>query len=833
MKAKAERFLWTVLLGFLSFPVWASPVELTCLSPERTVAPRSVVTFSLRITNLGASPDTYDISFELPEGFFVLFSPGTVELGPGESKVFLVSLLASALAPAGSYEIEVRAQSQKEPNDFAVAVARVAVLPHAGVELRLPAGGLGWPGSTVIYTLWVVNRGNDLDSFSLEVTSSWRWEISPRVVHLLPGETAEVTLVLTVPATAKPGDKDYCWVTVRSLADPEVKDSGGIWTTVTLPPPEQVPVTLFPIVPARLTWTGRFEDDFSSKLSLTMGGTIAPGRYLAVSGDLELSAVGKELKGGWIEYRERDWEGRLGQLFYYTPVTDISGVGLRYSYHPSSCLYQATFYLYNTNSLFHFRLGQAPMVLDLYSKLTDDFTLLANLKTDNTALRLEIGNSGSATISTHGSPALSGSLSWGSGVTVGLSGSLPPLSGRFSYTKDDTYTRILGGLGFTAPLIRTVNVRLAGEAESERDEDPGSPLDTLQTKLCLSLYDRSRPLSWSLSTEFWSSSDKVANVSAYTLTIKGSLTYWPSPDFSVGLESEIYGWSSGSVNSELALTSAFPLLGGLKGELRWTLVSQEEFQLSLRSADLTLSFTKKKGLWEFGAEARFQAPLPLVETMGQVEGVIFVDTNMNGIPDPGEQGLSGVLLQLGKEQAVTGAGGVFRFYPMLPGTYRLRILTPLSNYCPQPRLPLGVQVSAGKVETVKIGLIPAATVSGRVFIYRPKNNSALNHLNGNSWVVDRPLSGARVILTSGHERRTTLTDYQGSFFFQGLCPGTWELRVELPPLAPPHYVEQEVYVLKLEPGERLNVEIRVLPKEREIRPLGEIQPPPVSVVSPP
>lgn len=837
MKPTQRAWIIAVLWGFLASLGLAAPVSLVVLSPERTVTPRSVTTLAFRLTNLGDLSDTYNLTFDLPPGFSVLAAPETLALEPGEAKMVLLSLFVSAHAPAGQHELVLRAQSCAEPTHVAEAKACLIVLPQVGVELRLPAGAQGWSGAKITYTLWVVNRGNALDSFRVEVQCSWRCDVSPSVVHLGPNEAAEVILTLTIPETAKPGDRGGCWVTARSLTNPEVYEAGWIWTAVVPPPPEQVPLTLYPLVPTRLSWTGQWVNKFSSELSLCMGGSIAPSRYAGVSGKLRISATGKEFLGGWVEYREPNWEVRAGQLSYTTPIADVSGFGLRYSYHPQNCGYQSTVYLYDSETLFHFRLKLDTAVLDLYSRLTDDFVFSGTLRSEKASLKFEIGNSVSLSISTQESPALSGSLTWGSETTLGLSGEWPPFSGRFCYTVHGSYTRVLGHLGFTTSLLRTLSFRTALEVERKCDTDLISPLDTLETKLCTVFYESARPLSWSLSCEFVNLVDRLLSVSTVTLTLKGRVTYWLTVDCSASLEAEVAQWPTGSLRSALSLGAMFPFLTGLRGELRWVLLGQEECSIYLRGADLTAWLKKKPGCLELGAEARFQAPLPLVETMGRVEGVVFVDKNMNGIQDPGEPGLPGILLQLDKEQALTGSGGVFRFYPMFPGTYQLRILTPLPTYCPQPRPPLTVQVVAGQATTVHIALVPAATISGCILIYRPANNTLnFNNKNdkhqANGWVVDRPLARARVILTNGVEHYITLTNDNGNFHFQGLCPGTWELRVELPPLAPPHHVEQEVYTLVLSPGESRTLEIRVLPIAREIRPLGELRQP-VSVANPP
>lgn len=827
---RGRFFFFLLLLGLVFLLPGAllsgAEVEVVCLSPERTVAPRSVTTLAFRLTNLGADSDAYDLSFELPDGFSVLVAPDAVEVPAGEARVVLVSLFASAAAPAGDYGITLRAQSRTVPGHAASAVARVTVLPRAGVELRVPTGGQGWPGGTVTYSVWVINQGNALDSFRIEVSTAWRWELSPTIVHLIPGEAAEVTLILFVPDRAKPGDKGYCRVSARSVTDPDVSEEAGVWTMVIPPPPELIPVTLFPIVPITLKWTGMFTAGFSSKVSLTMGGTIAPERYLALSGILEVKPDGLSFNGGWLEYREAEWSARVGQLSFTTPVASVTGVGLRYSYHPPHCPYQVTLCQYDSKSLLHARLGLDTLVVDLYSAQADDLLLVAALKTDTTALRLELGNLVSISLSTHGSPAVSGSLSWGSGTTIGLSGACAPFSGRFSYTRDETYTRMLGGGGFSAPLLGDLSFRFSWEIERKRDENPASPLDTVDTQLSLGFSDRGRPLSWSLSATVTGATDCLLEVSTLTALFEGEMTLRFDPSWTFSLTTKLSQGGTGAVTSYLALGSSFVVPGGLHGDAKWVLLGEEECALSVSWAGLTIGLSRKPALFEVSFELRFTGPLPLVETMGRIEGVVFLDANQNGVQDPGERGLEGLLFQCDKEQALSGAGGLFRFYPMIPGTYTLRLLTSSPVYCPQPRLPLQVRLAAGEVKVVRIALIPAATLSGQVLIYRPANASSYLNSTGVQWVVDRPLAGARVVLTNGVESFTALTDARGSFFFQGLCPGTWTARVELPALSPPHYVEQDAYPLVLAPGSHHELTIRVLPKARTIRPLGTLTPPP-------
>lgn len=69
-------------------------------------------------------------------------------------------------------------------------------------------------------------------------------------------------------------------------------------------------------------------------------------------------------------------------------------------------------------------------------------------------------------------------------------------------------------------------------------------------------------------------------------------------------------------------------------------------------------------------------------------GLVFVDENLNGKPDPGEDGPSGLVIESDAEEAVTGSHGLFRFCPQPAGIYQLKIITLPDEYCVSGRLHL-------------------------------------------------------------------------------------------------------------------------------------------------
>ncbi|MCK4393841.1 carboxypeptidase regulatory-like domain-containing protein, partial [Candidatus Bipolaricaulota bacterium] len=78
----------------------------------------------------------------------------------------------------------------------------------------------------------------------------------------------------------------------------------------------------------------------------------------------------------------------------------------------------------------------------------------------------------------------------------------------------------------------------------------------------------------------------------------------------------------------------------------------------------------------------FKLPIPFLVTKARIEGRVYDDSNANGQCDQGEKGILGLLLALADTQALTGEDGQFRFPPLLPGDYSLRIVNLPFPYVP-------------------------------------------------------------------------------------------------------------------------------------------------------
>ncbi len=68
-----------------------------------------------------------------------------------------------------------------------------------------------------------------------------------------------------------------------------------------------------------------------------------------------------------------------------------------------------------------------------------------------------------------------------------------------------------------------------------------------------------------------------------------------------------------------------------------------------------------------------------VAPVAAIGSTVWIDSNQNGVPDPGEPGIAGVTVSLIDEsgaviaQQVTDATGAYLFEGLLPGTYTVRV----------------------------------------------------------------------------------------------------------------------------------------------------------------
>jgi uncharacterized protein (DUF2141 family) len=158
---------------------------------------------------------------------------------------------------------------------------------------------------------------------------------------------------------------------------------------------------------------------------------------------------------------------------------------------------------------------------------------------------------------------------------------------------------------------------------------------------------------------------------------------------------------------------------------------------------------------------------------GQIGGLVFQDSNDNGMRDAGEPGLAGWHVFLNgngvQEETVTDANGNYSFTDLPPGTYQVteenRPGWMQTTVSPGPATVL----SGSNITGLDFGNFQLGTVSGTVF-QDTNDNGVLDAgepgLAG--WTVDLEAVG-------GSTQLSTVTDASGNYSFSDLPAGTYSI----------------------------------------------------------
>ncbi|WP_348013433.1 hypothetical protein [Roseateles sp.] len=220
-----------------------------------------------------------------------------------------------------------------------------------------------------------------------------------------------------------------------------------------------------------------------------------------------------------------------------------------------------------------------------------------------------------------------------------------------------------------------------------------------------------------------------------------------------------------SMESQLTLVSAglSKNLGSFGLALSASYSNQRELALGLQLF-IALDRDPRSGKWSFDGQ-------PLAGT-GAVSARAFVDRNMNGLRDPGEELVpnAGFILNGGgRHPRLTDADGVALLNRLQPGRYADIALDTATLEDPQWKpLSPGVRVlpRPGRVETLEFPVIATSEIEGTIFIAEAGGRK-------------RGIGDARVELVGadGQVIATSTSAADGYYLFHQIAPGPYRLRI--------------------------------------------------------
>lgn len=161
--------------------------------------------------------------------------------------------------------------------------------------------------------------------------------------------------------------------------------------------------------------------------------------------------------------------------------------------------------------------------------------------------------------------------------------------------------------------------------------------------------------------------------------------------------------------------------------------------------------------------------------VGDISGVVFNDNNKNGVLDPGEQGITGIKMQLSKDTdellstKVTTGSGAYRFDNLVPGVYTVQGVFPAD----------AILTTA---ERVTLTLLPGASLRADFGMTTEQqvgdiSGAVFNDSNKNGMLDpgEKGVTNITVALSreTGDMLSTQVTAESGAYFFGDLLPGVY------------------------------------------------------------
>ncbi len=187
-------------------------ISLDCIDPVKDVRSNATVSYMINMTNLGNIDETYSLTVDsYPAAWNPHLSTEVVHLDIGETCRFYLNVTSPRNALANeTARIPVTATSSSRPAIKSTVITTTLVEPmyFMDIECALPYMTV-YPDGNVTFQMRITNRGNDVDSATINATGlsaewaqGWKVYIEPFARILGPWEFADVNVTLQAPGNA-------------------------------------------------------------------------------------------------------------------------------------------------------------------------------------------------------------------------------------------------------------------------------------------------------------------------------------------------------------------------------------------------------------------------------------------------------------------------------------------------------------------------------------------------------------------------------------------------------------------------------------------------------
>ncbi len=427
----------------------------------------------------------------------------------------------------------------------------------------------------------------------------------------------------------------------------------------------------------------------------------------------------------------------------------------------------------------------------------------------------------------------------------------------------------LDTLKFSAPLIRfyragiqyrirnNTNIRVGIQEHARKDRFPESKYDYMEKSLRLGFSQRVGKFFFMARAEIGVTENYLTDKQFSTERYIFSSYFKPTPKYNFNgyIYYNNYSWFTGDkkhlltagLNISMWLTERTSFYLNYQNNqspeeyyfdrnifgfsLRHTLPNDHQIYMLGRKTILRHSLDKAELAIMVGYRVSVGVPIAKKKNTGVVRGVVRDAITAEPIED--------LIIRINGSTAVTDRFGKFIFPSLFPRTYYLTLdkaNVGLNRVCVE-KTPMEIVVRGGEEKSIELTITDGCEVSGRVAVYseigdnKGQDGNIGGNLRGpavlNTYVVSGSggkkfgmgygLPNILVEMKRDDELLRRLTDSQGYFKFEDLRPGSWELKFYDNNLPQYHKFEKSLYQIRLKPGEKKELLVKVVPEKRRIK----------------
>lgn len=240
-------------------------------------------------------------------------------------------------------------------------------------------------------------------------------------------------------------------------------------------------------------------------------------------------------------------------------------------------------------------------------------------------------------------------------------------------------------------------------------------------------------------------------------------------------------------------------------QLHQQFFTNHEFDLGINYNLVKNSLNKKELSIQVRYTYTINIPLSKKKNVGSLKGTVI---------SMGMDQIEGIMFNLNGNIAVTDKNGSFEFPVVKVGTYIMTMDESSAglNAIAGVSGPYRVTIGPGRETQFEISLTRSSRITGRLVIREDEKSGKKGY-----YPVKEEVENLIIEASNGTEIYRELTGRNGTFSFNDLRPGNWNIKIYSKGIPQGYQLDKDQFSLNIPPGKEENLDVIIFKKSREVK----------------